>query len=58
VVREVAINKLCSMLEVGPLVETSIPFDVIVYADAIQFHLEKCEPLSKECYKLHGTQFA
>jgi hypothetical protein len=48
VVREVAISKLCSVLGVGPAVETSIPFDVIVYMDAVQFHLEKCEPLSKQ----------
>jgi hypothetical protein len=46
VVREVAISKICSMLKVGPGVETSIPFDVIIYANAIQFHLEKCTPLS------------
>jgi hypothetical protein len=39
VVREVAISKLCSVLEVGPAVETSIPFDVVVYADAVHFHL-------------------
>jgi hypothetical protein len=46
-VREVAISKLSSVFGVGPAIETSIPFDVVVYADAIQFHLEKCEPLSK-----------
>jgi serine/threonine protein kinase len=44
-VREIAINKLCSALEIGPAVETRIPFDVVVYTDAVQFHLEKCEPL-------------
>jgi hypothetical protein len=48
VVREVAISKLCSMLGVGPAVETSIPFDVIVYVNAVQFHLEKCEQYSKQ----------
>jgi hypothetical protein len=42
VVREVAISKLCSMLGIGPAVEMSIPFDVIVYIDAVEFHLEKC----------------
>jgi hypothetical protein len=47
IVREVAINKLCSMLEIGPAVEMSIPFDIVVYANAVQFHLEKCKPLSK-----------
>jgi hypothetical protein len=46
-VREVAISKLCSVLGVGPAIETSIPFDVVVYSNATQFHLEKCEPLSK-----------
>jgi hypothetical protein len=48
VVREVAISKLCSLLGIGPAVETSIPFDIVVYANAVQFHLEKCEPLSKQ----------
>jgi hypothetical protein len=42
VVREIAISKLCSVLGVGPAVETSIPFDVVVYANAVQFHLDKC----------------
>jgi hypothetical protein len=44
VAREVAISKLCSVFGIGPAIETSIPFDLIVYEDAIQFHLEKCEP--------------
>jgi predicted Ser/Thr protein kinase len=48
VVREVAINKLCSILGVGPAVETSIPFDVVVYVNAMQFHLEKCQPFFKK----------
>jgi hypothetical protein len=47
VVREVAISKLCSVLGVGPAIEISTPFDVVVYTNAIQFHLEKCDPLSK-----------
>jgi hypothetical protein len=47
VVREVAISKLCSLLEIGPAVETKIPYDIVVYADAVQFHLEKCESLTK-----------
>jgi hypothetical protein len=46
VVREVAISKLCLTLGVGPAIETSIPFDIMVYADAVQFHLEKCEKFS------------
>jgi hypothetical protein len=50
VVREVAISKLCSLLGVGPAIETSIPFDIVVYIDAVQFHLEKCESLTIECY--------
>jgi hypothetical protein len=47
VVREVAISKLCSVLGVGPAIETGIPFDVVVYDNAVQFHLEKCESLPK-----------
>jgi hypothetical protein len=47
VVREIAISKLCSMLRIGPAVEISIPFDVVIYTDPMQFHLEKCEPLRK-----------
>jgi hypothetical protein len=47
VVREVAISKLCSVLEVGPAIDTSTPFDVVVYNNAIQFQLEKYNPLSK-----------
>jgi len=43
VICEVAISKLCAMFGIGPDVETSIPFDLIVYEDAMQFHLEECE---------------
>jgi hypothetical protein len=39
VIIEVAISKVCSVLEIGPAIETSIPFDVVVYTNAIQFHL-------------------
>jgi tRNA A-37 threonylcarbamoyl transferase component Bud32 len=56
-VREVAISKLCSMFEIGPAVETSIPFDMVVYADAVQFHLEKCELVSNPLLSKHGQQF-
>jgi glycerol-3-phosphate dehydrogenase len=38
---EVAINKLCAMHSITPNVETSIPFDLIVYDDAMQLHFEK-----------------
>jgi predicted Ser/Thr protein kinase len=48
VVREVAISKLCSLLEIGPAIETNIPFGVVIYADAVQFHLERCESLSMQ----------
>lgn len=41
-VREVAISKLCSALEIGPAIETRIPFDLVAYENAIQFHLERC----------------
>jgi serine/threonine protein kinase len=56
-VREVAISRLCSMFEIGPAVEMSIPFDIIVYADAMQFHLEKCEPVSNPLLSKYGQQF-
>jgi SpoVK/Ycf46/Vps4 family AAA+-type ATPase len=42
VVREVAISKLCSMLGIGPAFDVTIPFDVVIYANAVQFHLENC----------------
>jgi serine/threonine protein kinase len=45
------------MYEISPQLETTIPFDLIVYKDAIQFHLEKCEPaedkvkINPECFE-------
>jgi tRNA A-37 threonylcarbamoyl transferase component Bud32 len=57
VVREVAISKICSVLGVGPAVETSIPFDIVVYANALQFHLEKCEQYSKSILWDYRHQF-
>lgn len=45
VLLEVAISKLCAMFQIGPDVETTIPYDIIVYEDAMQFHLEKCDPV-------------
>lgn len=36
------------MYGVAPDVETSIPYDIIVYEDSAQFHLEKCEPICLE----------
>lgn len=33
------------MYRIAPDFETSIPFDLIVYEDAVQFHLEKCQPI-------------
>ena len=33
------------MFGIAPDVETSIPYDIIVYEDAAQFHLEKCKTL-------------
>jgi hypothetical protein len=50
VVIELAIGKLCSVLEVGPAVETSIPFDIVIYTNALQFHLEKCEQNFEQKY--------
>lgn len=43
-VREVALSKFCSALGIGPAVETRISFDLVVYDNAIQFHLERCLP--------------
>lgn len=43
-IQEVAIGKLCSALGIGPAFETGIEFDVVVYQNAIQFHLELCVP--------------
>lgn len=43
---EVAIAKLCALFEIGPDLETSIPFDMIVYDNSVQFHLEQCERIS------------
>jgi hypothetical protein len=45
------------MLEIGPAIITSIPFDIVVYADAVQFHMEKCEPLSEQLLWLYEHQF-
>ena len=33
------------MFGIAPDIETSIPYDLIVYEDAAQFHLEKCSTL-------------
>lgn len=43
IICEVAISKVCAMFEIAPDIETSIPYDLIVYEDAVQFHLEMCE---------------
>lgn len=40
-----AITKLCAMHEIGPDVHTTIPYDLILYEDALQFHLERCESM-------------
>lgn len=45
IILEVAIGKLCAMFGIAPNLETSIPYDLIVYEDAAQFHLEKCKTL-------------
>lgn len=41
-VLEIAISKLCAMFQIGPDIETRIPFDLILYEDGVQFHMEKC----------------
>jgi serine/threonine protein kinase len=45
--REVAISKVCSLFGIGPIVYTDIPYDLVVYNDGIQFHLERCLTLSQ-----------
>jgi serine/threonine protein kinase len=35
---------LCSAYKIGPKFETNLPFAVICYDNAAEFHLEKCEP--------------
>lgn len=35
-------SKLCAMFKIGPDVETSIQFDLILYENAIQFNMERC----------------
>lgn len=37
-----AISKVCSAYEIGPASELSIPFDIIVYNDCIEFYQEEC----------------
>ncbi len=39
---EVAFHKLASLFKVGPQMETRIPFDLLVYEDGVEFHMEKC----------------
>ena len=53
------------MHQIGPDVHTTIPYDLILYENAIQFHLEKCEPIyydfdrtfSAEFYRQHPNKF-
>ena len=42
---EYVIGKICSALGVGPRVRPEPTFDLICYEDAIQFYVEKCDPL-------------
>jgi hypothetical protein len=53
-VGENAISKLNVVLGVGPEIKTIIPFDVVVYTDAIQFHLKICEKYSNELLWKYG----
>jgi hypothetical protein len=43
VIHEAALYILCSAFKIGPKFETSLPFAVVCYEDAAEFHLEKCE---------------
>jgi hypothetical protein len=45
IVMEAAINKLCSILKIGPTVDLNIS-DVTVYNDAVVWHMEMCDSLS------------
>ena len=45
-VKEVAFCKLCALFKIGPDVETSIPYDLLVYENAVQFHMEECSNVS------------
>lgn len=45
VIVEVAIAKLCSFYEIGPVFITEIGFDLICYGNCIEFHMEVCEPV-------------
>lgn len=42
VVMELAITKICSILEIGPATKTDLRFDLIAYTNGIQFQLEIC----------------
>lgn len=41
----VAIRKLCSFLEVGPQVNTSVPFDLICHENEAWIFTEWCQPV-------------
>jgi serine/threonine protein kinase len=43
---EYAFNKICAALRIGPQVKPELNFDVVCYEDAIQFYMEKCEPIN------------
>jgi hypothetical protein len=45
VVKECAFNKVCAALGIGPQLPTATGFDLICYDNAIQFSMEKCEPV-------------
>lgn len=45
-IEEVAIGKICSLLEIGPEVETRIPFDIIVFKDGGASYIKKCQPIT------------
>lgn len=56
-IEEVAIGKICSLLEIGPEVETRIPFDLIVFKDGGASYIKKCLPVAYpvDINKLEGN---
>lgn len=56
--REVATSKLCAMHQIGPDMQTTVPYDLILYDNAIKFHLERCEPISEDFDQTFFTEFS
>ena len=46
-IREYAIYKICSMLQVGPQIIFSDGYDLVCFNDCIEFQMELCQPLTR-----------